>query len=160
MESMSSAASSRRREPNLRLPQDLVWRCWPLRDDAPRSLLVALGVLAIGVATGVISRSILLGVLAVVALTVSLWRFFVPVTYRLGPGGVAQQSLGRQQRVPWKLILSYEIQHQGIVYSLYPDVIPLDAFRTLYVPWGRHKQEVLDLTQRYLSHLRVSRPVE
>jgi hypothetical protein len=58
---------------------------------------------------------------------------------------------GRYRRIPWQEIRSYRVYSNGVLLLPTADPCPMDAFRGLYVPWGRHQGEVLAQVHYYLD---------
>lgn len=92
-----------------------------------------------------------LGVLAVAALGLAMRRFFVPALFELNTGGVSQRVLGRHRRVPWAEIRCYEVHSTGVLLLAQADPAPIDVFRGLYLPWGKHRERVLAQVGFYLG---------
>ena len=128
----------------------LRWQSWPVRDDALRALLMAIGLLALGVAVRWLSGHTHLAVLAVLAVAAAAWRFFVPVTFELGETGVDCWIFGRRRHVPWEAIRRHEVGPDGVLLFRDDARSPLAPLRGLFIPWGTHRDEVLALFRRYL----------
>ena len=131
-------------------PAPLRWQSWPVRDDALRAALMVLGLLILGVLVRMISGHAHLAVLAVLAVAAAAWRFFVPVTFELGEMGIDRWMFGRRRHIPWEAIRRHEIGPDGVL--LFPDAArsPLAPLRGLFIPWCRHRDEVLAAFRRYL----------
>ncbi|REJ91489.1 MAG: hypothetical protein DWQ35_14180 [Planctomycetota bacterium] len=129
----------------------LRWTVWPLVDRP----LVSLGVVALmaalgwGVAVG--SGGWYWGVLAAMALALSLWRYLLPVTFDVGIRGLRQDSLLQQARTSWSDIRAVRRCRGGLLMLPGTDDRPLDAMRGLFVPWGPHRAELLQLVALYLT---------
>lgn len=131
-------------------PEEITLFCWGLRDVGWYgwgNLLLA-GVAAYGVAwlTGWAWAG--WGVLALLLL--SLWRFWAPIRFELGPQGIDQTVLGRTTRIPWTAIRNYEIRPKGVL--LFADALltPLSPLRALYLPWAGEREQVLGHIDYYL----------
>jgi hypothetical protein len=132
-------------------PQDVTLSVWGLRDLGWYGWLNLL--LAGGVSYGVawITGLPWAGWIALAVLLATLWRFWLPTRYELGPQGISQTVLGRTSRIPWTAILNYEIRPRGVM--LYADAVltPLSAVRGLYLPWGSQREQVLGHVEYYLT---------
>ena len=92
-----------------------------------------------------------LALLAVAALSVALWRFFLPTSFELNAEGVSQWLFGRRRRIPWRDIRRYQVCSSGVLLLPRADACPLDAYRGLYLPWAKHRPEVLAHVHYYLD---------
>jgi hypothetical protein len=132
-------------------PEELTLATWGLRDLGWYgwvNLLIAGGV-SYGV--GWITGWPLAGWGTLLVLLATLWRYWLPVQYELGPQGITQAVLGRRTRIPWTAILNYDVRTRGVL--LYADAIltPLSPLRGLYLPWGREREAVLAHIEYYLA---------
>jgi len=137
------------------LPPPLRWRSWPAREHPLRALILAGAVLAAGLVAGRLSGQPPLGWLAVAALALALWRFFVPVDYGLGASGIDCWLLGRRRRCGWKSVQTYEVCPTGVLVLPREDACPLDAPLGLYLPWSGHREEILGHFSVYLGETGV-----
>ncbi len=132
-------------------PQDVRVTSWPLRDDPWRSLpMVVLG-LSAAVAAGVLSRNPWAAVLAVAAVTISLWRTWLPVVYEFDPRGVTQMALGRRRLFSWLSFGNYRFTPRGVV--LFPPGEPnwWNAAGALFILWSGKKKAITEITEYYLG---------
>ncbi len=90
-------------------------------------------VLIVSLAVGWTSRSPWLGLLAVVALLLSLWRLWLPVRFEFDARGVQQIVFQRRRFIPWSAIARYEINPRGVLLLNHSQAFPLTALRGLYV---------------------------
>jgi hypothetical protein len=132
-------------------PPPIRWRSWPVRDHASRGLVVGVGLLIAAVGVGWASGKAYLGLLALAALAMALWRFFLPVVFELSEEGVDQRLFGRQYRIPWPAIKRYEVHSTGVLLLPREDHSPMASFRGLYLPWTTHRGEVLAHVRYYLD---------
>lgn len=133
------------------LPAALRWRCWPLMDHARWSWTVPLGILAIG-AMVMSSGGWFTSAIAVAALTITMWQFFVPVAYEVDSLGIRRRWLGHAQLVPWHLVRAYQARPTGIVLFQRTDAIAIDSLRSIFLPYGADADESLCVVRQYLSH--------
>ena len=132
-------------------PPSLQWRSWPLGESLSAAVLVPAGLLAAGAAIRWVTGQTHLALLAVAALGIALWGFFLPTAFELNSEGVSQWLLGRRRRIPWREIRRYQVRASGVLLLPSADACPLDACRGLYLPWGRHRPEVLAHVHYYLD---------
>ncbi len=147
--------SASREQPDCSAPQGpppaVRWRSWPLRDGPATATAVLLGLAAAGVGVWRLTGQIHLALLAVAALALAMWRFFVPVSFELNTEGVSHWLFGRHRRVSWKEIRSFRVCSSGVLLLPRADPCPLDAFRGLYLPWGKHPDEVMAQVRYYVD---------
>ncbi len=135
-------------------PPPIRWRSWPVRDDALQGLAVVTGLLLVAAVVGGVSGKVYLGLLALAALVVALWRFFLPVRFGLDGEGISQRIFGRQRRIPWEAIRHHEVRWAGVLLLPREDRSAMAPFRGLYVPWTAHRDEVLAHVDYYLDRPR------
>ena len=122
-----------------------------MRDDPMRALLVVVGLVAAGLVIRALGAAPYLALLAVAALAVSLWRFFVSIAYELSSDGIDQHFLGRRRRLPWQAIRRYRVCASGLLFLPHASHGVMDVFRGLYLPWSSRREEVLVQVQNYLG---------
>ena len=132
-------------------PPAVQWRSWPLGESLPGAVLVAAALLGGGAAVRWVTGQTHLALVAAALLAVALWRFFLPVWYELNAEGVSQWVLGRPRRIPWRNVRRYEVCSSGVLLLPRADACPLDVCRGLYLPWGKHRQEVLAHVHYYVD---------
>ncbi len=133
-------------------PPPLVrWRSWPLRENPLAAAFVLAALIAAGFGVHWVTGGVLLAVFASIALTASMWRYFVPVTYELNTDGIHQWTLGRHRRAPWNEVRHYETCPGGVMLLPHAEACPIDAFRGLYLPWGDRGEEVMNQVRYYLE---------
>jgi hypothetical protein len=132
-------------------PPLVCWRSWPFRQNLAQSGLVLAGLLAAGLGVRGVTGFTHLALLAVAALALSLWRFFLPVVFTLSADGVNESLLGRERRIPWFAIRRFEVYPKGVLLLPYTDAARVDCFQGIFLPWGDHRQEILTLLTYYLG---------
>ncbi len=132
-------------------PEDLALNVWGLRDLGWFGWINLLAAIAVSYGVNWLTGWPPAGWAVLVVLAITLWRFWLPVRYELGPQGISQVALGRATRIPWTAILNYEIRSRGVL--LYPDAVLtlLSPLRALYLPWGRQGEQVRAHIEYYLS---------
>jgi hypothetical protein len=132
-------------------PPPVEWRSWPLVERrgyiAGVAAVLLLTIVIVWSQTGSVVGCVVAG--AVMAL--SLWRWLMPVDFELSANGLTEQSLGRRRRIPWISIRGYELLSNGVVITAMTDPVPLDSLRSLYLPWGPHRDEVVAQFRYYLG---------
>jgi len=133
-------------------PTVLRWRRWPLADHPRWSWIVPLGVTAIGGLAIYLSGSWLMGLLAAVVVALSLWQFWLAVTFQVDAHGLQRRVLGRTRVVPWSAVRAYQPRTTGIVLFQRPDPMPIDALRSIFLPYADDKDETLSAVRQHLPH--------
>lgn len=127
------------------------WRSWPLRESLWRSLGVAAGLCALAALVAVMTGSLVLTLLAVLAMLVALWRFFLPVTFEVNEHGVEQSLLSRAHRLPWQAIGHGRLCRGGVLLVPRGQRSEMAPFNSLYVPWNGHRDQVLMFVAHFLN---------
>jgi hypothetical protein len=130
----------------------LRWRRWPLVDNRQWSWLTIVGILAVGGIVSYFSSSWLAALLAMAGLTTTLWQFFVPVRYDLGPLGLRRSALGRTTFLGWQAVRAYQLRPTGAVLFTRPDPTAIDLLRSVFVPYPAEEDEALLALRNYLPH--------
>jgi hypothetical protein len=115
------------------------------------AVLLGIGLVSAGFLVYWTTGQVHLAAIAVVPLSVALWRFFLPVQYELNDDGVQQSVLGRHRGVPWDCVHRYEICRTGVLLLPFSDYCRMDVLRGLYLPWGGHRGEILSRIHYYLD---------
>jgi hypothetical protein len=130
----------------------LQWRAWPLVDKKQWSWLAIVGILATGAFVSYFSTSWWLALLAMAGLTATLWKFFVPVRYELGPVGLRRSAVGRTTLLAWQAVRAYQLRPTGAVLFRRPDPTPIDLLRSVFMPYPADEDDALCALRIYLSH--------
>jgi hypothetical protein len=146
-ESFDIAASTPVQEP----PAAVRWQSWPLRHDPLHSLLVILALLAVGAAVRWLTGHTYLALIAAAPLLLASWRFFVPAEFELGESGIDQWILRWHRFIPWQAVRRHEIGADGVLLFPYEEHVAMASFRSLYLPWGSHREQVLAHVRRHLQ---------
>lgn len=136
-------------------PADLVLKNWPLRDRKRVAWPLALGLTALAALTQAMTGRWEAGFAAAVVLVASTWRWWIPVTFLLGPAGVQERVLGRTTRRPWASFARYEILSEGVVLCPEADDSPAATIRGRYVAWLDRRDELLAVLDFYLVSRRT-----
>ena len=132
-------------------PPPVQWRSWPLRENIPAAVALVAGLVAAGIGVRWVTGQMHLAVLAGAVLGLAMWRFFVPTLFELNTEGVSLWLFARHRQIPWTEIRRYEVRSSGVLLLPRAEPCPVDAFRGLYLPWGKHRDEVLAQVRYYLD---------
>ena len=139
-------------------PEELNFWHWPLRDRGLGAWL-AMGVpLLAGLFIAWRFEQWWAGVIVGVIVYAVIWRNWLPTQVTMSATGIRERCLGFERRINWTAIRAYEVRRHGLL--LLPDerltrVAPL---RGLYLHWGSHKDEVLEVVEYYLQAWAGSAP--
>jgi hypothetical protein len=125
---------------------------WPLVDNKRWSWLAIVGILAVGAMAGYFSGAWFLALLAMIGLTVTLWKFFVPVNYELGSLGLRRSAIGRTTFLAWQAVRAYQLRPTGAVLFQRPDPTAIDLLRSVFVPYPADDDDALCALRNYLAH--------
>ncbi len=90
-----------------------------------------------------------MGLLAMAAVVVSMWRFWLPVHYRLQGRGIEQVCLGWRRLIPWRSVRQCRIQRRGVLILFERDDVLFGRFLASYVEWHDSREEVVDAIHFY-----------
>ena len=132
-------------------PQSVRWRHWVLRDEwrshGPLFALVAAAVIATGVSFGNVWASVVAG-LVMAGVT---WRWWLPIDYEVNAKGFQYQALGRTRSMTWRAVRRYQVRPDAAVLLPTNESTPVDVFRGLVIPFGKHREDVLNVLKHYLG---------
>lgn len=123
---------------------------WPLRDE-PLHAMLGLGCCAAaGAFCMLLSHSVLMGLLAMLALTLAVWKLWVPVTVELRPLGI-MLTIWQYRRwwLPWRDIDHVELWQRGVVIRPRTRSERAGVARALYMPWSRDREALVAFLQEY-----------
>lgn len=161
-QSPSSTEKVTATEPEASGPLQLQIVNWPLRNDRNRSVVLVLGLLATSIFAGVMAGSYTMGLLIGFALVIASWRYWLPVTYEIGPYGIRQTVCKRVRRISWRQVGRVEFRPHGI--RFFPDHDPsqLANLRGLYVCYPGQEETLKQVVTYYTNSLQpagtTSRP--
>ena len=132
-------------------PPTVRWKAWPLRDRWWATPAVLGACILVAGLVYLASQRIHLAIFAAVLLALAGWRLILPVKFDLDQDGV-HQSIGKRYRcIPWTEIGHYEIDKRGVFFSPFKESCPTDAMRSVYIPWGAHKDEIMSHINFFLD---------
>ena len=153
---VSSTTAAPRARPDETGPLQLQLVNWPLRDQPRRSLVVVLLLILVSVLAGRASQSLSMGLLAGSAALVASWRYWLPVTYKIGPYGIRQLVLKRVRRLSWRQVGRIEIRNQGIRFLPDHDPAQLANLRGLYIYHRGQEETLKHVVNYYLQSLDIA----
>jgi hypothetical protein len=113
--SNTATATSHASEPAGRSELVVEVRNWPLVDGGWTSVWVVTLTIAVALVSAQRSASPAMAILAALALMVSMWRFWLPVRYRLHINGIDERSPLRRRTIPWWAIQQCCRQERGVL---------------------------------------------
>jgi hypothetical protein len=145
--STGQTAVASRRAP----PPPLRWRSWPMQEGGRNAWLFSAMLLAMTALVGWMTLSAIWALVASGLMGLAAWRYFVPVYFEINHQGIFQEALGRRSRIAWRSIGAVEACRDGLLLTS-ADVC-CAAARGLYLPWSRHRGEVLALVSYHLQQI-------
>ncbi|MCE9544851.1 MAG: hypothetical protein K8T25_04940 [Planctomycetia bacterium] len=124
-------------------PNPVVLTLWPLVSRRALAEPVPWLALALGLIAWFVTQNEILTGLAVAAVVLSAWRYFVPVRFQIDAAGIHQRVLSRRRVVHWTAVRRVELRDTGVLLRFDAGRQPLDVFNSLYVPYGGKRAEVL-----------------
>jgi hypothetical protein len=124
---------------------------WPLMDDGLTAWAMVAGMIAVGAIAGAVAGSPFMGVITILALAISVWRLWFPITFDFSSRGVVQTCWRRQRRIPWPQIARYEVLSRGVLLSADEEPAPLAPLRSIYVSWNEQRDELVRLLEFFLG---------
>ncbi|MFV1965031.1 MAG: hypothetical protein ACC628_06380 [Pirellulaceae bacterium] len=112
---------------------------------------MALALVAVSAIAGHVSANAPMGLVVGVALALSVWRLWIPVRFEFSSKGITQTVLRRRRRIPWTEFARYEVRRRGVILFTESDASPLAAFRSLYVRWNDHREDLLELLDFFVK---------
>ena len=152
--SSTTASSSARTDETGPLQLQLV--NWPLRDQPRRSVGMILLLVLVSILTGQASESLSMGLLAGSAALVASWRYWLPVTYEIGPYGIRQLVFKRVRRLSWRQVGRIEIRNQGIRFLPDHDPAQLANLRGLYIYHPGQEETLKHVVNYYMQSLEIA----
>ncbi len=129
---------------------------WPLRDQPRRSIVMILLLVLVSILTGLASESLSMGLLAGSAALTASWRYWLPVTYEIGPYGIRQLVFKRVRRLSWRQVGRVEIRNQGIRFLPDHDPAQLANLRGLYIYHPGQEETLKHVVNYYLQSLEMA----
>ncbi len=126
-------------------PADVEVLNWPLVQDGWRSVIYFLLTVGFTSTLFYLSGSPTSAALGCLAISISMWRFWLPVRFQLSPLGVVQICLGRQRFIPWRHIKRHETLRSGVMLFFSTERSPLSLLSTLYIGWREQRTAFLQL---------------
>jgi hypothetical protein len=147
---MATSPQANPTRPVREVPADLHYSVWMLRDAPGRSLaqLLLLVVVILLLSWSGMSRPTV--ILLAMAFFLTTWRHWFPARYELGPSGIVESTWWGSRRVAWSLIARWKPYRTGVL--LFPDFDerPLAVWRSRWLPWNLHRQQLLDILEFYV----------
>ncbi len=123
--------------------QDIQVLNWPLVQDGWRSVAYVFVTVSTGMAVYWGTQNGLTTAFAISALMISMWRFWLPVQFRLSHLGIIQTCLGRRHLYQWKTIRRCDALQNGLLILFNTDRSSLALFSSLYIGWGDQREQML-----------------
>jgi hypothetical protein len=131
------------------------WTAHPARRRPRAAIAAATIVLLVGVATW-ISFGVAWGVGAVVILTASLNRFFLPSHFEINEHGLVARFQLRTQRIEWRDVRRFVTDDHGGYLSTRAVASRMDAYRGVHLLFGADRQAIVERIRTQIRAARVA----
>lgn len=135
--------------------QSLTLGRWPPRDEPKAAAVLAAAIVSLAVIVGVETASVALASLVALALVLAAWRTFLPVTFVLDATGIEQRVLFLRRQIHWAAIARCEFWPSGVRLLRASAPHPLDALRSLFIPWQGDREAIAALLTRRALRARL-----
>jgi hypothetical protein len=136
----------------------LVLRRWPLAEEPQAAIIFATIVASLFLLTLLATANLVAALFVATALALAAWRTILPVTYVLDASGIEQRVFFLRRRIAWAAVARYEIWPQGVRLLRSAAGHPLDALRSVFIPWLGDREALLaHLSSRALRARAVDR---
>lgn len=134
-------------------PEILEWTAHPARERPLAAVLLLVIMTAASVFASRYGGSPWWGLVGFSLLSLSLWSFFLPTSFRMDGRGVVKKSVFGTEKRAWKEVRSFTVDSRGALLSPFPDPTPLAKFRGLSVQFssGNREEAVAFIRSRYLG---------
>lgn len=132
-------------------PANLQLVNWPLRDDGVAGWGFVVFVMGVAVVVGLLAQNAGLTLLSFAAMSLTMWRMWIPVTFELGPKGILQTVWRRKRRIVWSAVRRCRVQRRGVLLLFHDDPSRLSNVLGLYVRWGERRDELLAILRYYIA---------
>jgi len=127
------------------------WTVQPWRRNRPLGIAVALLVLAVTFGVRVVFGSMGWAAMALVLLTLSVARFYLPTRYALNAHGARMQGpFGTVER-EWSAFRAWFVGTDGVLLSPFTKPSRLAFTRGIFLPFDDHRDEVLAAVEAFLG---------
>jgi hypothetical protein len=130
----------------------LVWRFWPLVDGRRWSWLIVVVLASVAGGVWYLGGGWVLAFAAAAGLGVTLWSFWLPVSYEAASLGLRRRVLNRTRLVPWHAIRAYRLRPTGVVIYQRSDPGIVEALRSMFIPFPPEADDLLVAMRQYASH--------
>lgn len=137
-------ASPSSEENNLDEGEVLQWTTHPARRNLLKTALVTLFITLVSVIAWYATETFGFGLLALVVLTLSTARYFVPTTYRLSDRRIMIKTMTQTIYKDWSVYRSFYPDKSGVLLSPFVEPSRLENFRGVYLMFEDNRQEVVD----------------
>jgi hypothetical protein len=116
--------------------ESLKWKSCPIREESvfkSVSLIIIIFVVALFT---VYSLGVWYGVLALILISMSLSKYFIPTKYELSSEGVVVRFGFFKKKKNWAYYTRYSVRHDGIFLSPFKSPTRVDSFRGDFLRFG------------------------
>lgn len=122
----------------------LAWKSHPMKRRPWVTVLVTLFVLVCGIIVYIATEhSQMFTVLALVALYLSLAKFYFPTRYAMNDHGLVIRTTTQKIEKPWSMYRSCYPDKNGVLLSPFAEPTRMENFRGTYILFDKNKEEVV-----------------
>ena len=127
---------------------EVVVRNWPLVDGGWLRVVVALGTVAVGSIAWWQTENVALALASILAVGMSMWRFWLPVVFRIHRRGIDERCLIWRRSVGWRNIQACRMLERGALVRCRP-VEQFDGRPLRYIEWHDQREAVIEALNFY-----------
>jgi hypothetical protein len=90
-----------------------------------------------------------MGIVAGLAMAITCWRLWLPITTEFEPRGVVLTALGQRRRISWREIDHFELRERGVFLCTSPGPVHESPLRCLFLPWVEDRQALSEFCDEY-----------
>lgn len=130
----------------------LKWSTHPMRRRPWVTVMVTLFVMLCGALVYFITdHSRLFSTLTLVALYMSLAKFYFPTKYIMNVKGVIVHTTTQKIKKPWSMYRSFYPDKNGVLLSPFAEPTRLENFRGLYILFHNNRDEVVEFLKNHIG---------
>jgi len=138
-------------------PVAVRYRVWPVKYHVRANLALAVVLLVVAAGGWWRFDDLRVSAIAVVVVLAASWRLLLPAEIEVAADRIVYRQLGRTTRVSWRTIQRAEVYRGGVLVLPVERPAPGNYLTGLYLPWGKHRQDVMACFEHYLPSERLDR---
>lgn len=131
--------------------QKLSWRSFPVVDEFPKSILLSLLPVIAIICFHFAFKEIIYTIIAVILLSITLKRYYLPTFYTLTQETVEIKFLFGKKMIKWHCFRNFYIHKIGVFLSPFEKPSYLDPFRGVFLRYYRNRDDVVSFVKSKIS---------